>query len=42
MRLMASQPPRKEPYFPMALEAYMEQLGVNRQWFPRKGLNISW
>jgi len=39
---MASQVPRHGPYFEMASAAYFEQLGVNLQWLPRKGLSRSW
>jgi hypothetical protein len=38
MRRNASQPPRIRPNLSMAVIAYWEQLGVNRQWFPSQGL----
>jgi hypothetical protein len=39
---MASQDPRQAPYLEIASDAYCEQLGVKRQWFPKNGLNINW
>ncbi len=40
--LKPSQLPLAAPYFRMASCVYWEQLGVNRQCWPRNGLKTSW